>query len=398
MSWNHKDKLQAMGIALQPTAGTFVLPGTADLIGASSISNKDDKQSATDGTQTGSIFESKPVKLGRTSSGGGTIPLRGPGGTAPPAANAWVLGRLMQACGFAEIIKSAASTATLQGGTATSLTLAASESSVDDALIGLPIQQTAIGIGFRQTSLIQDYVGATKQAVLAETLGTASPSGSYTLPAALVYLLGTLTTAPPLLSISVWRDRRRYDYRDCVITSWAIDVPVANDAAQSFPAITFEWKGVPVKNALQVTTPLPPQALLNISPPAARGGKFAVDRVPLGHASSKFTLAFTAGAASDGNADAGQDAYDILSGTRTLDFDLNQMDVADFDYEARVDSDIGMPMMHTWGGGSGNNMGVLYPNISLDPASVGSRNGYVSLTGNGQQNAIDKSMALSFWY
>ena len=64
--------------------------------------------------------------------------------------------------------------AALQAGSSTTaLRLATSESSIDDALIGLPIQHPAMGTGFRATSLIMDYVGATRDAVLAETLGAA---------------------------------------------------------------------------------------------------------------------------------------------------------------------------------------------------------------------------------
>src|SRR3546814_3311478 len=62
--------------------------------------------------------------------------------------------------------------------------------------------------------MIMDYNGTTKTAVLAETLGAAIVAGDYTIPANLTYVLGTLSTAPPLLSISVWRDKKRYDYRD----------------------------------------------------------------------------------------------------------------------------------------------------------------------------------------
>jgi hypothetical protein len=401
MTWNHRDKLFAMGVVIQPTPGVFVLPGQADLVGVANPDAGTDMQSTQDPTQTGSVWDANRIYLGQTGTGGGTIPLRGPGGAAPPAANTFPLGRIMQACGFAEIIKAAggAPTAHPAGSTTTSLALANTESAVDDIFIGVPIASGSVGVGVRSTTMIRDYVGATRTALLAETLGTAPAAGSnYQFPASMTYLLGTLTTPPPLLSISVWRDRRRYDFRDCVISSWSIDVPVANEANQGFPSIQFAFKGVPLDDDGTVkTTPTLPTSLLNIPVPPAKGGKFFLDKVKLGHASTKFSITLETGAASNQNQDAGQDGYDILSGSRTIEFDLNQMDVADFDVGSRVKNQTLLSLLDTWGGGAGNCMGLMVQNLVLDPLKPGSRNGYVSLTGNGAPTDVDKAVALSFW-
>jgi hypothetical protein len=399
MTWNHKEKLFAMGVTIQSAAGQFVLPTQDDLIGAANPTTDLGILSTEDPTETGAIWDAPRIYLGRSSGGSATIPLRGPGGSAPPAANAFALGRIMQGCGFSEIIRTTASAATAlgSGSTTTSLVLNASESAVDDMLLGMPIQHPAIGTGFRQTSIIRDYVGATKTAVLAETLGSA-PNGSYTLPASLVYLLGSLSVAPPLLSISIWRDRRRYDFMDCVITGWSIDTPVANEANQSFPSIQFSFKGTYIKVPGVVTTPTLPRSITGVSVPPYKGGKFYLDAIKLGHAGANLNLGITAGNASNANQDAGQDGADILSGSRTLTLDLNQMDVADFDLDARVDSQTNVPFLSTWGQGSGNNMGLMIQNIVLDPANPTGRNGYVALQGGGAPTDVDKSVALSFWW
>src|SRR3546814_6164412 len=66
----------------------------------------------------------------------------------------------------------------------------------------MPIQHANVGtVGtVKGTSMIMDYNGTTKTAVLAETLGAAIVAGDYTIPANLTYVLGTLSTAPPLRS------------------------------------------------------------------------------------------------------------------------------------------------------------------------------------------------------
>ncbi len=398
MSWNQRDRLFALGVVAQPVAGTFVLPGVANLIGCSSPNNGDDVVSAPDPTQTGTIWDAPRIFMGLSGTGGGTIPLRGPGGGAPPAANAWPFGILMQACGFTEIRRAAAQVATAVGvgSTTTQIVLNASESAVDDFLLGQPVQNAAIGTGFRQTSLIQDYVGSTKAALLAETLGGV-PAGTYVLPAGLFYILGTMGVAPPLFSMSVWRDKKRYDYRDCVITNWSLDVPVGNEQNQSFPSLDFSVKGVPIAPSDDVTPALP-QALINIPVPPARAGKFFLDKIKLGHVGVKTNIQLQTGAAPNQNQDPGQDGYDVLSGSRSVDLTLNQMSVSDFDLDARVRAQTQVGMLSTWGQSSGNYMGLMIPALFLDPQKPGSSNGYVTVGGNAIPAQLDKGIALSFWY
>jgi hypothetical protein len=395
MSWDHRDKIFALGVALQPTPGVFVLPDQNGLIGVSQPNNTAEAISAADPTQTGTIWDAPRVFLGTTGTGGGTIPLRGYGAGAVPASNSWAMGLIMQACGFAEIRRAADQAATPVGGgsTTTAIALANTESTVDDFMVGMPIANPAFGSGFRQYSLIQDYIGATRLAYLAETLGGA-PAGTYTLPAGLVYQLGTLTTAPPKLSLSVWRDKKRYDYVDCVITAWSIDVPVGNEGATVFPSLDFTVKGTPLP-AVDTTTPPLPQQILNVPVPAAKGGKFYLDRVKLGHTGTKVNIALTAGAPSNQNQDTGQDGQVILSGSRTIDLTLNQMNVSDFDLDSRVNNQVIVPEMSMWGGGVGNRFGLLIPGMFLDPQNPQAANGFVTLAGNAFPAVLDKGITLA---
>lgn len=397
MSWDHRDKIFALGVALQPTPGQFVLPDSTGLIGISSPSNSNETISAPDPTQTGTIWDAPRVFLGVTGTGGGTIPLRGWGSGAVPASNAFALGLIMQACGFSEMRRAAdqAATAVGAGSTTTSIALANSESAIDDFLVGCPIANPAFGTGFRQYSMIQDYVGATKMAILAETLG-AAPSGTYVMPAGLTYQLTTLTTAPPRLSMSVWRDKVRYDYVDCVITSWGLDIPVGNEANTVFPSLDFTVKGTPIPR-VDTTTPVLPQSILNTPVPAAKGGKFFLDRIKLGHTGTKVNIALTAGAPSNQNADAGQDGQVIQSGSRTIDLTLNQMNVSDFDLDARVNQQLGVPEMSMWGAGAGNRFGIMIPSMFLDPQNPQSSNGFVTLSGQGFPNVLDKGIAVAIF-
>lgn len=397
MPWNHRTRVVAVGIAIQPVPGVFTAPTAADLIGVSTPNNAEDIISAQDPTMTGGIWEAPRIYLGRTGTAGATVPMRGWGGGAVPAANAFVWGRILQAAGFAEIRQQVATNAVLQAGsTASSLVLAAAESAVDDFLIGAPISQAALGTGFQQYSLISDYIGATKTAHLPETIVPPAAGQAYEIPPHLTYLLGTMTAAPPLLSMSVWRDKKRYNYRDCRLTSLGFDFPVANEANQVFPSFDFTAKGNR-ESVVDEASPLLPDAVLRVPVPALRGGKFVMDRVKLGHASLRAGINAEVGAASNANQAAGQDGYEIISGSRTIETDLNQMNVTDFDLDARIDNQTVMSMLTTWGAGAGNRFGFLLPGVVLDPHNPGDRNGFVNLTGAAHAVDVDKSMALAIW-
>lgn len=401
MAWNHRSAVIAMAIAIQPTPGTFNAPNTTtDLIAAANVTNTNEALTTKDPTATGAIWEAGDIALGQKATVGGTLPLRGPSGVAPPAASDWVPGRVMQACGWAEVIKATATTGvTLQAGSSTTaLVLANTESSTDNFLLGAPVKQANLGSGFTQYSMVRSYVGASRTANLAETMGAAPATGdAYEIPAHIRYVLGTLTSAPPILSISIWRDKKRYDYRDWRPTSWKLDIPVANDANQIFPSIEFSGNGQ-LHAEVDDTTPSIPSTLLQIALAPARGGKFFLDKVKLGHQQLTYTLATEVGAASNQNAAAGQDGYDILSGSRTVDLDLNQMNVSDFNVKNRVDAGTVMPVLSTWGIGAGNNFGFVISNLTLNPLNPGERNGYVSITGNAVVKDVDKSAALAIWW
>ena len=398
MAWNHKSRVVALGIAIQAAAGVFTAPTSADIVPVAPPTNNEDPITAEDPTATGSVHQAAPVYLGKTATISANAPLRGPGGSTPFAANAWPLGRVLQAAGFAEVRNATAVTGTVAAGTATSMTLAAAASATDDFYVGMPIRHANIGAGaVKGTTLIQDYNGTSKQAQLGETLGTPATAGNYTIPPNVTYQLGTLSTSPPLLSVTVWRDKKRYDYKDVRVSQIAFDMPVSNESNQVFPSIEFTLRGL-VHDVTDGTAPVvPPSMLGSIAP--FRNGKFTLDRVALGHQSTRFQMGADVAGASNAAAADGQDGYEVMSTTRSLDLDLNQMAVADFDIETRVNNRTTVSTMSLWGQGQGNRFGFCAPEIALDPLNnPGDRNGFVNLTGNAVFVGVDKSATLTIWW
>lgn len=395
MSWDHRTRVVAVGVAIQPVAGTFVQPGVADLMAISAPANSDEMISVADPTMSGAIWEMPRIYLGRTGTAGATVPLRGPG--AMVAANTWGPGKILQSFGFAEIRQAADIVAALQAGsTASSLVLDAARSATDDSMIGCPISQAAIGSGFQSYSMTSDYDGAAKRAYIPETIVAPAAGANFTLPANLTYLLGTMTAATPLLSICVWRDKKCYRYLDCRGTSLGFDMPVANRQNQVFPSFDFTLTGAKY-DVIDEAAPSIPQSILNIPVPALRGGKFVMDRVKLGHAALRTGINAETAGASNAHQAMGEDAQTTTGGSRSIETDLNQMSVADFDIEGRTDGQTKLPIFTSWGAGVMNRFGFIIPNAVLDPHNPGDRNGFVNLTGAASPTDVDKSMALAVW-
>ena len=242
-----------------------------------------------------------------------------------------------------------------------------------------------------------DYDGAAKRAYISDTIVAPGAAVAYTIPPYLSYVLGTLSTAGPFLSIAVWRDKRRYDYVDCKLLTMNQDVPVGNEYNTGFPSIECTLRGTPYAIA-QDPAPQLPAAVLAIPVTAAKAGKFTLDRVPLGHAGLTWQVGLEVGAPPNQNKDNGIDGHETMSGDRTLSMDLNQMDTADFDFVAREDAQTVMSVQSLWGGGAGNRWGHLNPGIVINPLNPGGRNGFVSLTGDSFPVDVDKSHALTIWW
>lgn len=393
-----KENIAALGVTIQPTPGVYNEPGQADLLPISAPDDGSDAITGDDPTLTGSIFAAPRQFLGRRGRAGATAILRGPGGTAPPGAAAWPLARILLGAGFTELINPTAITGTaVAGGTTSSMILAAGSSSIDDFYNGMPIQHGTIGGAgtIRGTSLIRDYDGASRRATLMETLAAAIVSGAYVIPPSLTYVLSTGAQIP-LLSCKVWRHKKARKYRDCAISSFALNIPVSNDQNTDLPSIEFAMVGVPVPAVDEVTPLISTSQLL--PPPPAKAGKFAFAGLKLGHQTMRLEFALETGAPPNQNFDAGQEGYEIMSGTRTVNLDLNEQLMASLDLDSLVDTQASVPLLSGWGQNLGNRFLAGVPNMFLDPFNPAPRNGFVGVSGTASPSDVDRSVALSVIY
>jgi len=391
-----KEANSGFALTIQPTQGVYNEPNSnTDMIPISSPDNGSDPITADDPTENGALWNSPRQLIGRRGRAGATVMLRGPGGSAPPAAGAWGIGRILQAAGFTELRNATAITGTAQaGGTTSSIVLASSESAVDDFYKGMPIQHANIGAAdtIRGTSLVRGYTGANKSAVLMETMGAAVAAGTYRIPPCLAYVL-SIGGNIPLLSAKVWRHRKAYRYRDCALNAFALNIPVANDQNTDLPSIEFSMVGVPEQSSDELTPTIPQSFLTPV--PAAKAGKFAFAGLKLGHQSLRLEFALETGAPPNQNFDAGQEAYEIMSGSRTQNLDLNEMLRATLDLDNLVDTQTPVATLSGWGSAPGQRFLAGVPNAYLDPLSPTGRNGFLGVSGTASPSDIDRSLALT---
>lgn len=399
MSWNHKSKIVGFAVAIQSVAGVFTTPTSADMLAVSNVTNANNDITADDPTMTGTGWDAESIVVGEEAQIGFTMPLRGPGGAAPPAANANIWGRVYQSAGWAEVITAAEVTGTLQTSTTTTAVLHAGASSVDDFYTGMPVQAATIGSGFKGYTPIVGYTGGTRTAALGETLG-AAPSGTFTIPKNIIYVEGALKTEGPLLSVRIWRDKKIYDYKDVRVETLQHDFPVANNNNTNFPSVEASLKGN-VENVTDGTTPdnpagLAAQIALELAP--CKNGKFGINRVALGHNSLRYGNSLTVNAPSNIHQVSGQDAFETVSGTRSIELDLNQMDNTTFNARSVQAAGTIVPIIQTWGRGAGNNFAFTLPATRLRQLNPGDSNGFVNLTGNAVQARVDRSAVLAIWW
>lgn len=389
----HRENDVSFGVTIQPTPQVFNAPAQADLIPISSPDNGFDPITADDDTLTGTLWGAPRQFLGSRGRAGATAKLRGPGGAAVPAAGAWPLGRILMAAGFTENRNAAAITAAAQANADPStIRLAAAASAVDDFYKGMPISHAGIGAGIRGYSLVREYNGATKDAILMETLAAAIAAGDYTIPPCLAYILSTGANIP-LLSCSVWRHRKRYDYRDCALSSFAINIPVSNDSNTDAPTIEWAMVGVDHAEDDELAPALPDGVLL--SPPPAKAGKFVLAGVKIGHQSIRLEFGLETGAPPNQNFDAGQESYEILSGSRTVTMDVNQQLVADLDIRSLWKNQTMVSTLSAWGLGTGNKFIAGVANMVLNPLSPAGRNGFVGMQGDAAPTDLDRAITLA---
>jgi hypothetical protein len=283
---------------------------------------------------TGTVDRAGDSVVGRDRSVSFNVLLKGPGGASPPAADAYILGRILRAARFAEVVQATpliASTALGVGSTTSMAVLNAGASAVDDFYNGFPLILSSTGAGVKGITMIRDYVGSSKNALLMETFASA-PTGNFSIPAFLGYRYNA--SAPELyLSVDWWLDKKRYKMVNGTISSLTFNFPATNrgDTANCFISVTITGDVHPTTPELDETAPV-----VAISGGAVpfRDGDFWISNKKVCGSSMTVDMGIRSGNAPCPNNLSGGEATQILETRRTASFNINEVLLSVQDYNA----------------------------------------------------------------
>jgi hypothetical protein len=348
---------------------------------------------------TGSIHKPGAKVGGATFEVSGRCLLRGPGGSSPPTADAYVAGRILRAAGFAETILDASvpsGGAEALGGSGNTTSIAAlgtGATATDDLYTGLAIELASLGTIGQAASLamIKDYVGTGKLASIAQTAGAAY-TGNYLIPPQLAYILSS--DEPPSLSASCWIGSKRYDGVGLSISSFRINLPTFSRDNTEYPSLEFTLTGDLYQDA-DDTCPTPDTS---IAVPPFKNGKLWIGNTALGGTSVNIDFGAQVAYAPNPNKVTGNEAAVLVETTRRAEFNLNHVSKATFDFIGKANAQEYHSIMAMYGLASGNYIGALVPNARFNFPSPDNGGPLVNMTGEMLIDDSDYGIALTFPY
>lgn len=385
-----------IGVTKEVTPGTFVAPNTStDLLRVADLRLTIQGLTVTLDEYTGSIHKPGPIVSGSTAEVTFKLILRGPGGSAPPAANTFVPGRIMQAIGFSETVISAAvpvSAEALGAATTTSVTLGATATGTADLYKAAAVNLAALGTGLAGMVMLRSY-SSSKLANLARLLASA-PTGNYQVPRQLAYRLeGSIT--PPTLSNSVWMGTKRFDLRGLAVSSWRLNLPTNGRDNSEPPSIDVTLTGEYVDD-YDDACPTVPAA--TVAPPPFRAAQLWIANKRL--AASNITIDMGAEVAfePDPNEPSGNKAAQLTGTNRNISFTLSQVPKTVFDPNVLAAAQGYHSLEAVWGTVSGNKMGLIVTDMRFNYQTPDNSGALVNTTGEAYTDEANRTIGLVFAY
>lgn len=385
---------RALAVTKQAAVGTYNGPTNADLIPAANLSWRPNAIQTDNPEYTGSIHRAGPIVLGATYEVTATIMLRGPGGASPPAANAFILGRILQSIGFTENILSAAVPAAPEagtGGTTTSLTLGTGAAATADIYKGLAIKIPALGASPLDMTMIRSYTAA-KLATFAEAAASAI-TGNYQIPKQIAYTLAASGT-PPSLSLSLWEGARRYNFMDAVPTSARITFPTSSRESQDYSRLEVTF-AAELNSYIDEAAPAIPA--LGAIPPF-KGGKLDIANLPMGGSSISIDFGLRAAYPNNPNKASGSDAPQLVETRRTLSMELNQVAKSYLDLLSLANGQAYHAVQAMFGFYPGNFVGFVATDARLNFPQTNEGGDFVTATLEAYVDGADKTVSIVFPY
>lgn len=317
---------------------------------------------------TGSLDSRGPITGGMTVQLTFDVLLKGSGvaGTAPE----W--GKLLKACGWAEVITAAAVPVAAEAaasGTTTSLTLAAGASGTAQTYRGMPLLLTG-NPAAGATAFVADY-SAGKVATLTDLFGTAlSAATNYQVPVNVLYK--PASTGIPSLTFHLFQDGLKYIVAGCRGNA------TLRLTSGNVGRISFTFTGMFVS---KTDAAVPPGLVYDTTrPPVWKGGKALVNRVASAMASLSIEFGNQMTNPDNPNAAEGFDPSIVTARNMTGSCDPLETLIATRDSMVALRAGTQQIIHASYGQVAGNRVGLTIPAAFYTNLQPGDRNGLLTNT------------------
>ncbi len=360
-----KSNNTAVAVAIQSAVDAFTEPTKpTDILPVSNLSLSIEGVPLANDEYTGSVFKNGDEITGKRVTIGYTVKLRPPGGSSIPDANAFLLGRLLQAAKFTELRTTSAipaSAEAVSSGSTTGATLGAGAAATADLYKGLAIILSGMGTDYKtRMSAIRSYTAA-KVAVFMETFG-GSVTGNYQIPPQLGYLRDVSSADPIILSQEVWLDGHRFDLMNCRITGLTIPVPTSTKDQPAYPEVQVTMDAVIAAHEDEATPVVPSRGTI----PVFKDGVCSLAGVLVGSQTFTVDLGLQTENPPNPNKVDGNDAAELVGGVASVQMTRQKYRKATLDTLTLADGQAQHPFFAQWGQSAWNMVQIVVPDFRFD--------------------------------
>lgn len=392
-----KSNNTAVAVAIQSVVDTFTAPTQpADLMPVSNLRMNIEGVTIANDEYTGSPFRNADTVAGKRATLSYNIKLRPPGGVAVPAANAFLLGRVLQAAKMTEVRTATAIPAAAEAGTAgttTALTLGAGATGTADLYKGMAISLVGMGATYKdRMTAIRSYT-ALKVATMLQTYGS-SITGNYQIPTQIGYMRDVSATDPIILSQQVWLDGHRFNLVNCRVTSLQIIIPTSTKDQAAYPEVQVTFDVQIDSHAANATPSVPSLGAI----PLYKDGKFWLNNTQLGVQTFTVDMGLQTENPPNPNKVDGVDAAELVGGMGSVSMTRQKYLPATFDSLTLAEAQGYMGLFAQWGSAAGQMVQVVIPDGRLDFQNPDTGGAILMESGNLMIDALSRGICINFPY
>jgi hypothetical protein len=392
-----KSNNTALSFKLQAARDVYNEPnGNTDLaVGLANCRPTINGVTVPDDSYTGSVFRNADAIAGKQVGLTFDVKLKPP--SSMPAANDFVLGRLLQAAKFSEVRTTTAIPASPEaiggsGNTTTIAALGASGSTTDGIYNGFPLLLSDNGANYKQRlTAIRQYTGSGKLAELMETLG-APPAANWQIPTFLAYFTDYTSAEPPVLSAKMWVDGYLTEFVNCGVTGLRLLLPTSTKQQAQFPRLEFTLD-VTIHDTSDEASPTIPAAG---AVPLFKDADCWFNRQRVGTQDITVDFGLQGENPPNPNQVDGTDAPEIAGGSATANIVMQKYLKATLDTLGIADAQGYHPLFTQWGNGPWNTIQMMVRHGRLNFPSLDLSGGIAMEQTGLFIDVFDRNLALVF--